>query len=289
MPGKETARGDHPARAAAPPLIRIAPAGGMPHLDLHELFHYRELLYFLAWRDVKVHYKQAALGVAWAVLQPLLTMIVFSIVFGRLAGLPSEGIPYPVFTFAALLPWQFFAGALTRAGTSLVSNTNLITKVYFPRLVIPCAAVLSGLVDFAVSFAVLLGLMAWYGMPLTPAILLLPLLLLLLVLAALAASLWLSALHVRYRDVQYTIPFLVQAWFFISPVAYSRKLVPAGTWEFIYGLNPLAGIIQGFRWALVGAAPPEGLVTTAVLTTLVLLAGGLYYFKRMEDSFADVI
>ncbi len=207
------------------------PSRGWISLRLRELWEYRELLYFLAWRDIKIRYKQAALGVAWAVIQPLLTMVIFSVIFGQLAKLPSDGIPYPVFSYAALLPWQLFAGALQRAGTSLVGNSNLITKVYFPRLVIPISAVAAGLVDFAISFVVLLGLMAFYGITPTWAILTLPLFVLLAALTALAVGLWLSALNVQYRDVQHMIPFLVQAWMYASPVAYSAGLIPTGPWR----------------------------------------------------------
>jgi lipopolysaccharide transport system permease protein len=256
---------------------------------LRELWEYRELLYFLAWRDVKIRYKQAALGVTWAVIQPLLTMVIFSVIFGQLAKLPSDGIPYPVFSYAALLPWQLFAGALQRAGTSLVGNSNLITKVYFPRLVIPISAVAAGLVDFGISFVVLLGLMAFYGNTPTWAILTLPLFVLLAALTALAVGLWLSALNVQYRDVQHMIPFLVQAWMYASPVAYSAGLIPGGPWRIIYGLNPLAGVIQGFRWALLGAAPPDELMAVSVIIVIVLLVSGLFYFRRMEKTFADVV
>ncbi len=265
------------------------PTHGWLSLRLGDLWRYRELLYFLTWRDVKIRYKQTALGVAWAVLQPLITMVIFSVIFGQLAKLPSDGIPYPVFSYAALLPWGLFSGALQRAGTSLVTNANLITKVYFPRLVIPISAVAAGLVDFAISFVVLLALMLYYGIMPTWAILAIPLLVLLAVLTALAVSLWLSALNVQYRDVQYIIPFLIQAWMYASPVAYSAGLVPTGPWRIIYGLNPLAGVIQGFRWALLGGNPPDQLMTISVFMVVLLLVSGLYYFRRMERSFADVV
>ncbi len=265
------------------------PTHGWLSLRLGELWRYRELLYFLTWRDVKIRYKQTALGVAWAVLQPLITMVIFSVIFGQLAKLPSDGIPYPVFSYAALLPWGLFSGALQRAGTSLVTNANLITKVYFPRLVIPISAVAAGLVDFAVSFIVLLGLVLYYGIVPSWTIVTIPLFVLLAVLTALAVSLWLSALNVQYRDVQYMIPFLIQAWMYASPVAYSAGLVPTGPWRIIYGLNPLAGVIQGFRWALVGGNPPNELMAISVMVVLLLLISGLYYFRRMERSFADVV
>ena len=271
------------------PFTVYEPTHGWLSLKLGELWHYRELLYFLTWRDIKIRYKQTALGVAWAVLQPLITMVIFSVIFGQLAKLPSDGIPYPVFSYAALLPWQLFAGALQRAGVSLVGNSNLITKVYFPRLVIPISAVAAGLVDFGISFIVLLGLMLYYKIMPTWTILTIPLFALLAVVTALAVSLWLSALNVQYRDVQYMIPFLIQAWMYASPVAYSAGLIPSGPWRIIYGLNPLAGVIQGFRWALLGGNPPDELMAISVVIVFVLLVRGLYYFKRMERTFADVV
>jgi lipopolysaccharide transport system permease protein len=269
--------------------IIIKPSRGWVSLKLHELWEYKELLYFLTWRDVKVRYKQAALGIAWAVIQPLMTMVIFSLIFGKLAKLPSEGIPYPIFSYAALLPWQLFSGAFTRVGTSLVGNANLLKKVYFPRLIIPLSAVAAGLVDFGISFVVLLGLMFYYAIVPTWAILWLPLLVLLALLTALSVGLWLSALNVQYRDVQHMIPFLVQVWMYASPVAYSATLIPKGFWRIIYGLNPLAGVIQGFRWALLGGNPPDELMIVSVIMVIVLLVTGLFYFKRMEKTFADVI
>jgi lipopolysaccharide transport system permease protein len=271
------------------PFTVYEPTHGWLSLRLGELWHYRELLYFLTWRDIKIRYKQTALGVAWAVLQPLITMVIFSVIFGELAKLPSDGIPYPVFSYAALLPWGLFSGALQRAGTSLVANSNLITKVYFPRLVIPFSAVAAGLVDFVISFVVLLGLMLYYKIAPTWMILTIPLFVLLAILTAIAVSLWLSALNVQYRDVQYMIPFLIQAWMYASPVAYSAGLVPTGPWRIIYGLNPLAGVIQGFRWALLGGNPPDVLMAVSVGMVLILLVSGLYYFRRMEKTFADVV
>lgn len=265
------------------------PTHGWLSLHLGELWHYRELLYFLTWRDIKVRYKQTALGVAWAVLQPLITMVIFSVIFGQLAKLPSDGIPYPIFSYAALLPWGLFSGALQRAGTSLVANSNLITKVYFPRLVIPISAVAAGLVDFVISFVVLLGLMFYYRITPTWMILTIPLFVLLAVLTALAVSLWLSALNVQFRDVQHMIPFLIQAWMYASPVAYSTGLIPNGPWRILYGLNPLAGVIQGFRWALLGGNPPNELMAISGVIVLLLLLSGLFYFRRMEKTFADVV
>lgn len=271
------------------PEVVYEPPHGWIAINFKELWHYRELLYFLTWRDIKIRYKQAALGVAWAVIQPLLTMVIFSVIFGQLAKLPSDGIPYPIFSYAALLPWQLFAGALQRAGTSLVGNANLLTKVYFPRLVIPFSAVAAGLVDFAISFVVLLGLMAYYGIRPTWAALWLVPLVLLALLTALAVGLWLSALNVQYRDVTYIIPFLVQAWMYASPVAYSVGLIPSGKWRLVYGLNPLAGVIQGFRWALLGGPPPDALMVVSVVMVLIILVSGLFYFRRMEKTFADVV
>jgi lipopolysaccharide transport system permease protein len=256
---------------------------------LGEIWRYRELLYFLTWRDIKIRYKQTALGVTWAVLQPLITMVIFSVIFGRFAQLPSDGVPYPVFSYAALLPWGLFSGALQRAGTSLVANSNLITKVYFPRLVIPSSAVAAGLIDFGISFIVLLGLILYYKIPLTWTLLTIPLFVLQAILTALAVSLWLSALNVQYRDVQYMIPFLIQAWMYASPVAYSMSLIPPGPWSIIYSLNPMTGVVEGFRWALLGTDPPTGIMAISVIMVLLLLVTGLYYFRRMEKTFADVV
>ena len=271
------------------PTLVIRPSKGLISLKLRELWDYRELLYFLIWRDIKIRYKQTVLGAAWAILQPLLTMVVFTIFFGRLAKVPSDGIPYPVFSFAALLPWQLFARALTESGNSLVGNQGLITKVYFPRLVIPMSAVLAGLVDFAIAFVVLLGMMVYYGIFPNLNVLALPLFLLLAIATALAVGLWLSALNVIYRDVRHTIPFLVQFWLFLSPIAYPSSLVPE-QWRTLYGLNPMAGVVEGFRWALLGregGIGPE--VLASALVVAVLLVGGLFYFQRMEKTFADVI
>ena len=271
------------------PEIVIEPSKGWVSLKLRELWQYRELLFFLIWRDVKVQYKQASLGVAWAILQPLLTMVIFSVIFGHLAKLPSEGIPYPVFSYVALLPWQLFSSTLTRSTSSLVGNANLLTKIYFPRLIIPFSATISGLVDFSVSFVVLLGLMAYYGIAPTFAILWLPLLVLFVLLTALSVGLWLSALNVQYRDVQHVIPFLIQAWMFASPIVYSAELIPGGLWRIAYGLNPLVGVIQSFRWILLGGKRPDELMVMSVGIVALLLITGLFYFKRMEKTFADVV
>lgn len=270
------------------PII-IRPSRGWVPLKLGDLWEYRELLYFLVWRDVKVRYKQTVIGIAWAIIQPFFTMVVFSIFFGQLARMPSDGLPYPIFAYTALLPWSLFTHALTGSSASLVANQNLITKVYFPRLVIPISAVLAGLVDFGIAFCVLLGLMLYYSIVPTLAILTLPLLLMLAVATALGVGLWLSALNVQYRDVQYAIPFLQQFWLFATPVAYPSSLVPE-RWRAVLGLNPMAGVVEGFRWALLGKAPPPGpLMAVSVAVVVVLLIGGLYYFRRMEKTFADVV
>jgi lipopolysaccharide transport system permease protein len=267
----------------------LKPSEGWFRLNLGELWDYRELLYFLVWRDIKVRYKQTALGAAWAILQPTLTMLVFSIFFGRLAKMPSDGVPYPVFVFAALLPWQLFAFALTESSNSLVASQNLITKVYFPRLVIPIAAVLAALVDFAIAFAVLLVLMLWYGIYPTPAIVFLPFFLLFALVTALAVGLWMSALNVKYRDVRYTIPFLAQFWMFATPVAYPSSIVPE-PWRTLFGINPMAGVVEGFRWALLGKSTGAGpLLFVSIGVVLILLLTGLHYFRKTESVFADVV
>ena len=271
------------------PTFRIDPPSGWTSIGFRELWDYRELLYFLTWRDVKVRYKQTALGAAWAIIQPLFMMLVFSLFFGRLAGIKSDGIPYPIFTFCALLPWQLFAHALTESSNSLVANERLITKVYFPRLVVPIAAVLGGLVDFAVAFAILLVMMFYYGIVPTWAIVTLPGFILLAVLTALGVGLWLSALNVKYRDVRYTINFLIQFWLFATPVAYPSSIVPA-KWRALYGLNPMAGVVEGFRWALLGKQEgPGAMLWVSVAVVIAILVGGLYNFRRMEQQFADVV
>ena len=266
----------------------IEPLRGWEGLGLRDVWRYRGLLYFLTWRDVKVRYKQTLLGAAWAVLQPVLTMLIFSIIFGQLAKLPSEGIPYPIFTYTALLPWQLFAFALVNSSNSLVGSQNLVSKVYFPRLVIPIASVLPGLLDFAISFVVLIGMMIFYSVPLTPRILALPLLLVLALASALAVGVWLSALNVQYRDVRYVVPFLTLFWQYATPVAYSSTLIPA-KWRLLYGLNPMAGVVEGFRWALLGKGDIGTLIWISACIVLVMLLGGMVYFRRMEASFADVI
>ncbi len=271
------------------PVTRVVPPTGWAELRLAELVEYRELAAFLVWRDVKVRYKQTALGVAWAILQPLATMVLFTIVFGRLAGLPSDGTPYPLFALVGLLPWQVFAGSLTGAAQSLVGSAGLITKVYFPRLVVPLASALATLVDFFVASIVLAGLMAYYRVMPTAAVVTLPLFLALALTTALGVGLWFAALNVRYRDVQYVLPFFMQLWLFASPVAYSTSLIHSPLARAVYGLNPMAGAIQGFRWALLGAPPPGVLLWPSVAVAAALFLSGLFFFKRMEETFADVI
>ena len=280
---------DRVAEAAGSSLVVIRPSRGWARASLRDLWAYRELLYFLAWRDVKVRYKQTALGVAWVVIQPLFAMLVFSVFFGRLAGMPSDGVPYPVFAFCALLPWQLFAHALTESSTSLVANQNLVTKVYFPRLIIPLAPVLASLLDFLIAFGILLGMLAYYRITPTPWVWTLPLFLLLAITLAIGVGLWLAALNARYRDVRYTIPFLTQIWLFATPIAYPSSLVPE-PWRIWYGLNPMAGVVDGFRWALLGTGgAPGGLLAVSAAATLVILVSGLHYFRRTERTFADTI
>jgi lipopolysaccharide transport system permease protein len=275
-------------------VVRIRPSAGWRALNLVELWRYRELLWFLALRDIKLRYKQTALGVAWAVMQPLFTVVVFSIFFGALAGIQSDGLPYPLFVLTALLPWQLFSYALTQSSNSLVAEQRVITKVYFPRLVVPLASVLSGLVDFAVAFVLVLATMAWYwctGKPvtLTWAILTVPLLVLFALATALAVGLWLAALNVQYRDVRYTIPFLAQLWLYATPVAYPSTLVPEA-WRPLYGLNPMAGVVESFRWALLGSGAVDWpMLGVSAFVVVLLLVGGLFYFRRLERTFADVV
>ncbi len=269
--------------------IIIQPAAGLFHLELKAIWHYRELLYFLIWRDVKVRYKQTAIGAGWAILQPLMTMVVFTVVFGNFAKIPSDGLPYPIFAYTALLPWNYFAQAIGRSGVSLVGSANLISKVYFPRLIIPLSAAVAPLVDFAIAFVILLIMMAWFGIAPTSGVLALPLFLLLALVTVLAVGLWLSALNVRYRDVGYTIPFLIQIWMYASPVAYPVSLVPA-RWRLLYSLNPMAGVIEGFRWAFLGKESPDfGVMAASTVAVVVLLLGGIVYFKQMERTFADIV
>jgi lipopolysaccharide transport system permease protein len=276
-------------KPAATRVTRIAPQAGWLDVDFAEIWAHRELLYFFVWRDIKVRYKQTVIGAGWAILQPLMTMLVFTLFFGRLAKIPSNGIPYPVFFYSALLPWMYFATALAGATGTMLDNQRMITKVYFPRVILPVSAVLSGLVDFAIGFVLLLGLMVWYGVAPGPALLWLPLLMLLSVFTALGAGLWLAAWNTVYRDVRYVIPFLIQLWMFASPVAYPSTLVPEN-WRWLYGLNPMAGVIEGFRWALTGqGTAPGALILLSAAAVLALLGSGLMYFQRMEGTMADVV
>ncbi len=271
------------------PLTVVRPSRGWLTLNLGELWRYRELMGFFVWRDLKVRYKQTLLGASWAIIQPLFTMVVFSLFFGKLAKVPSDNVPYPIFSYAALLPWQLFAKALTDASRSLVRGRNMLTKVYFPRLVLPLASVLAGVVDFAIAFLVLLGMMWYYHVPLRPQAWTVLLFLPLALITALGVGLWLSALNVLYRDVGYALPFLTQAWMFITPIAYSSTLVPA-KWRLIYALNPLAGVVNGFRWALLGTPTgPDASMAVSVAVALVVLVSGLFFFRRMERMFADVV
>jgi len=272
-----------------PPVLLIRPSQGWSALNLRDLWRYRELVFFLTWRDISVRYKQTVLGAAWAIIQPFFTMVVFSVFFGRLGKVPSDGIPYPLFAYCALLPWQLFAFSLTEASNSLVANERLITKVYFPRLAIPLSATLAGLVDFAIAFVVLLGMLIFYDIRPTAAICFLPLFVLLAIVTALGVGLWLSALNVQYRDVRYTIPFLTQVWLFSTPVAYPSSLIPE-PWRALYGLNPMAGVVEGFRWALLGTGNAPGpLLAVSILAALTVLVSGMFYFRRMERTFADIV
>jgi len=270
------------------PIHRIAPAIGWVPVRLGEIWEYRELLYFLVWREIKVRYKQTVLGVAWAVMQPFFTMVVFTIFFGKLARMPTDGIPYPVSVYCALLPWQLFAFSLTESSNSVVANQRLLTKVYFPRLIMPIAAVSVGLADSAISFVVLLLIMAYYGIAPGMAALTVPVWALFAVAAAIGVGLWLSALNVRYRDIRYTLPFLTQIWLFVTPVVYPSSMVPAA-WRPFYALNPMVGVVDGFRWALVGGPSPQATIGVSALVVLILLTSGLFYFRRTERTFADIV
>jgi lipopolysaccharide transport system permease protein len=278
-------------------VLILRPTKGLGSLNLRDLWLYRELIYFLIWRDLKVRYKQTLLGAGWAIIQPVSQMVVFSLLFGGLAQLSSEGLPYPIFNYTALLPWGLFSKALTDAGRSLVNNRNMITRIYFPRLVIPLSSVLSGVVDFAIAFLVLIGLIAFYHLnpsynfefTLTPALLALPIFILLTLITALAASVWLSALNVIYRDVGYILPFMTQLWFFITPIVYSSSEI-SEQWRFLYALNPMTGVVEGFRWALLGTQTAPGpMILVSSAAALVILISGLFYFRRMERTFADMI
>jgi lipopolysaccharide transport system permease protein len=271
------------------PVLRIAPPSRWWVLPIAELWEYRELLYFFVWRDIKIRYKQTAIGAAWAILQPFLTMLIFSLFFGRLAHINSEGLPYAIFYYSALLPWMYFAASLQNATNTIVENQRLITKVYFPRLALPLSAVLSGLVDFAISFCMFIVLMVYYRIAPTTAFLWLPVFLLLAILTALGVGLWLSAMNAIYRDIRYVVPFLVQFWLFASPVAYPASLVPA-KWRWLYGLNPMAGVIEGVRWSLTGQGNPPGrLIIVSSLVVIAVLLSGIAYFQKVESTVADVV
>jgi len=272
------------------PYLRLEPSRGWVSLKLKELWEYRELLYFLTWRDIKVRYKQTVLGAAWAVLQPFMTMVVFSLFFGRLTNMPSDGVPYPIFSFTALVPWTFFATGITASSSSLVGSSNLIKKVYFPRLTIPIATVLSGTVDFVIAFVVLIILMLIYGIVPTANVIFLPFFLLLAFITSFGVGLWLSAMNVQFRDVRYIVPFLIQFWLFATPIVYPSSLIDNPTIRTLYGINPMTGVVEGFRWALLGVDTAPGpilIVSTAV--AILLMVSGLYYFRRMEKTFADVV
>ena len=269
--------------------LRIAPSKGWVSLKLRELWEYRELLYFLVWRDIKVRYKQTALGASWAIIQPFFTMVVFSLFFGHLGKIPSDGIPYPLFSFAALVPWTFFANGLGQSSNSLVGNANLITKIYFPRLIVPLASVFSSIVDFLLAFIVLLGMMLYYGIAPTLNVFWLPLFVFLALVTSLGVGLWFSALNVEYRDVRYVVPFITQFWLFATPIAYPSSLL-SQPWRTIYGLNPMVGVVEGFRWALLGTnTAPGPIIAVSSAAALVILVTGAFYFRRMEKTFADIV
>lgn len=271
------------------PVVRIRPSRGWAALNLRELWEYRELLYFFIWRDVKVRYKQTVLGAAWAVLQPFLTMVVFSLFFGRLIGVESDKIPYPIFSYAALVPWTFFANSITQATTGMVSNANLLKKIYFPRLALPLARVLAGLIDFVIAFVVLLGMLLYYGITPTANTLWLPLFVLLAIITALGVGLWFAAMNVQFRDVGFTVPFITQFWMYATPIVYSSTLVPE-QWRPFYAINPMVGVIEGFRWALLGTETAPGpMIAVSAVVAVGLLVSGAFYFKRLEKTFADVV
>ena len=271
------------------PVAVIEPSRGWVSLGLHELWEYRELLYFLAWRDIKVRYKQTALGAAWAIIQPFFTMVIFSVFFGKLGRMPSDGVPYPIFSYAALVPWTFFANGLNQSSNSLVSGAQLIRKVYFPRLIVPIAAIASGLIDFILAFLVLVAMMLYYGMVPTANVVWLPAFLLLALITSLGVSLWLSALNVQYRDVRYVLPFITQFWLFATPIAYPSTLL-SEPWRSLYGINPMVGVVEGFRWALLGTNTRPGvMIIISSLMALLILVSGAFYFRRMEKTFADLV
>ena len=271
------------------PRTRREASKGWARPKFRELWEYRELLFFFAWRDIKVRYKQTVMGASWAIIQPFFTMVIFSLFFGRLANVPSDGLPYPIFSYAALVPWTFFANAVTQSSNSLVSSAEMIKKIYFPRLALPIATILAGLVDFVLAFIVLLGMMLYYRMVPTINIVWLPFFLLLAVVTSLGVGLWLSAMNVQFRDVRYTIPFLIQAWLFLTPIVYPSSSIPE-PWRTVYGINPMAGVVEGFRWALLGTdTAPGPMIVVSSVVALVLFISGAFYFRRMEQSFADVL
>lgn len=267
----------------------IKPSRGWAALNLQDLWLYRELIFFMTWRDLKVRYKQTLLGASWAILQPFMTMIVFSIFFGNLAKVPSDGVPYPIFSYTALIPWTLFSKALQDASRSLVANRHMITKVYFPRMILPLSSVMAGLVDFLIAFIVLFGMMCYYKIHPTVNVWVLPLFLLLALVTAVGVGLWLSALNVLYRDINYVLPFLTQFWMYLTPIAYPSSMIPA-EWQVIYALNPMTGVVEGFRWALLGTGQPPGIMTlVSSIAAVVLLISGMFYFRRMERLFADMV
>jgi lipopolysaccharide transport system permease protein len=270
------------------PTLIIRPPRKWVPIDFQEIWAYRELLYFFTWRDVKIRYKQTGLGFAWAVIQPLFTMLIFSLIFGAFAKIPSDGIPYPLFSYAALLPWTLFAEGMTRSTNSMVANAPIMTKVYFPRLLMPISGIMSPLVDFCIAFSILIAMMFYYGFVPTVNVIFLPAFLLLAIATSLGVGLWLSALNVQYRDFQYTVPFLIQIWMYASPVVYPASMLPE-KFRVLYGLNPMAGVIEGFRWALLGSTPPSAMILVSVCVVVVLLVSGLFYFKKMEQYFADLV
>jgi lipopolysaccharide transport system permease protein len=281
-----------PQTTPAQPVERfhthIEPSKNWLSIEIKELWFYRELLFFLAWRDIKIRYQQTVLGASWAILQPFMTMVVFSLFFGKLGKIPSEGLPYPIFNYTALLPWTFFEQAITNSTNSLVANSNMVTKVYFPRLFVPISSVLSGLVDFAIAFIVLIGMMLFYKVTPTTGIALLPVFMLLAFITAMGVSLWMSALNVKYRDVRFIVPFLTRFWFFATPVTYPSNLL-SEPWRTLYGLNPMVGVVEGFRWALLGTDPPQTMIYLSAVVAVVILITGLLYFNRTEKTFADII
>jgi lipopolysaccharide transport system permease protein len=279
--------GAYPHESQVPTIVIRPPRKWVP-VDFKELWEYRELLYFFTWRDVKLRYKQTGLGIAWAIIQPLFLMIIFSLFFGGLAKIPSDGVPYPLFSLAALLPWTLFAEGMTRSTISMVSNANIMTKVYFPRLIMPVASIMSPLVDFCVAFGILIIMMAYYGFVPTINVIFLPLLVIFAMMTSLSVGLWLSALNVKYRDFQYTVPFLIQIWMFASPVVYPASMVPQ-QFQFLYALNPMTGVIEGFRWALLGTNPPTTMIFISLGVVIALLVSGVFYFRRMEQYFADIV